>query len=118
MNNNTILRLEGAALLLVSLGLYYVNDFSWWLFACLILLPDISLIGYVKDSTLGAFIYNVFHSKVGPAVLFTLGNLVYIDIALPISLIWFCHINFDRMVGIGLKEVRGFNYTHLGLLKK
>ena len=41
---------------------------SWWLFACLILVPDVSLLGYLGGTRLGAIAYNAFHVTLGPLV--------------------------------------------------
>jgi len=114
MNNKLVLRLEAAALTLISLYLYYSNHYSWMLFGALILVPDISLIGYSVNNKVGALFYNIFHTEVIPVALYAYSLLVGEQTIQAIALIWFCHINADRMLGIGLKTTKGFKFTHLG----
>ena len=47
MNPRILLRLEGAAVLLVSLFLFNWNHGSWFIFVLLFLVPDLSMIGYL-----------------------------------------------------------------------
>ena len=42
-----LLRLEGLALGLLCVWLYATFHQSWWLFAALILAPDLSMLGYL-----------------------------------------------------------------------
>ncbi|MCH9621671.1 MAG: hypothetical protein S4CHLAM20_10960 [Chlamydiia bacterium] len=114
MNNKTILQLEGAALFLLTLFSYHTQGFSWWLFAYYFLVPDAALIGYSINNKLGALLYNIFHTKTCPILLYAFAYIQEVPLLTPIAMIWFCHINFDRMLGIGLKEIKGFKFTHLG----
>ena len=60
-----ILRLEGAALAIACLWLYGgILHQSWWLFALLILTPDLSMLAYFAGPKIGAAIYNAVHSWV------------------------------------------------------
>src|SRR5205085_3136796 len=45
-----LLRLEGAALALVAVYAYYRVGGNWWLFAALILVPDVSLLAYFANT--------------------------------------------------------------------
>ena len=49
-----LLRLESAALAALAIGLYWHGGASWWLFAALILAPDLSFIGYLRGPKVGA----------------------------------------------------------------
>jgi uncharacterized protein DUF4260 len=109
-----MLRLEGAALFLVTWMAYGWTGTSWWLFAGLFLAPDLSFLGFVAGPRTGAVLYNIFHTTLGPIVLGGLGYLTEQPLALALSLIWACHVGFDRMVGYGLKYDDGFGFTHLG----
>ena len=46
-------------------GIYLFNqlDFAWWWFPALILLPDFSMLGYLVNTTTGAYTYNIVHHK-------------------------------------------------------
>jgi hypothetical protein len=66
-----LLRIEGAALLTISLLAYHAMQFHWLIFAVLLLVPDISMIGYLANVKTGAATYNLVHTMAGPFVLFT-----------------------------------------------
>jgi len=111
----TLLRLEDGAVLIGCLAAYRMLHGSWTLLALLFLLPDLSMLGYLRDARLGAWTYNAAHSYVTPIVL--AGGL-WLAGSQPsvLWLIWFVHIAFDRLLGYGLKYGTGFRHTHLGLL--
>jgi uncharacterized protein DUF4260 len=113
-----LLRLEGLAVAAITFVLYARTGSSWWLFAALWLVPDLSMLGYLYSPCWGARIYNTAHTYVLPAVL-ALFALVSRDATLlPIALIWINHIGVDRLLGYGLKYSDGFGWTHLGRLGK
>lgn len=109
-----ILRVEGAVILGLAVFLYGRLDGAWLLFAFLLLLPDLGLIGYAAGPRVGAFAYNAVHTTVGPAVLATVGILTEAPGAVSVALVWFAHIGMDRLLGYGLKHPGGFRDTHLG----
>jgi hypothetical protein len=111
-----LLRLEGLAVAAVSAALYARSGASWWLFAALWLVPDLSLLGYLGRPCRAARIYNAFHSYLAPAVLGLGGFLLHSNSLVPIALIWANHIGVDRLLGYGLKYADGFGWTHLGLI--
>lgn len=113
-----ILRAEGFAIAAISAVLYARTGASWWLFVALWLVPDLSMLGYLRDSCLGARIYNAVHTYMGPGVLALCALLLGGNMLLPISLIWANHIGVDRLMGYGLKYSDGFGWTHLGRLGK
>ena len=112
-------RLEGFAAAAASALLYARTGASWWLFAALWLVPDLSMLGYLSKPCTGARLYNAFHNYFAPIVL-ALGAVLFRmqGLWLPIALIWINHIGIDRMLGYGLKYGDGFGYTHLGRLGK
>lgn len=107
-------RLEGFAILLVSLVLYAATDRGWLLFALLLLIPDLSIAAYWFGNKPGQLVYNAVHNYVLPLLLALLGYQIDHTLLLAISLIWLAHIGMDRTLGYGLKEDAGFAYTHLG----
>jgi hypothetical protein len=109
-----MLRVEGAAMLAGSVLLYWANGWSWWLFALLILAPDLSTAGYLAGPGVGAVLYNAFHSYPLPAALGIFGLLAGAPLAVAVALVWFAHIGMDRMVGYGLKYPTDFKDTHMG----
>ncbi len=109
-----VLRAEGAALLALSVVLYWMYGGSWVMFALLLLAPDLSMLGYAAGLRVGAAVYNIFHAYPLPAVLGGFGLLGSSELAIAVALIWFAHIGMDRLVGYGLKYPTAFQDTHLG----
>ena len=108
-------RLEGLALALVCVTSYGTLGESWALFAAFILVPDISMLGYVAGPRIGALTYNLAHNWV--LVVLWLGIAWILDggsFALSLPLILGTHIGIDRALGYGLKLPTGFRDTHLG----
>lgn len=114
----TILRSEALTFLIATIWAYYLIGASWWMFFVLLLLPDFFMVGYLKNSKIGANIYNIGHTYIVPIVLFGIYLLLDIPIFLPISIIWIAHISMDRMLGFGLKLDTNFGNTHLGRIGK
>jgi hypothetical protein len=113
-----LLRLEGLVAAAATAVIYARTGASWWLFAALWLVPDLSMLGYLAGACQGARIYNAFHSYVAPGVLALCALLPGAHAALPIALIWANHIGVDRLLGFGLKYGDGFGFTHLGRMGK
>ena len=108
-----LLRLESLGILALGIYLYSSLGFSWLMFAFLILSPDISMLGYLFNSKIGAYCYNFFHSYLLAASLAILALLLSNNILLAIAIILFIHIALDRSLGYGLKFASGFKDTHL-----
>lgn len=106
-------RLEGLAVAAVSAVLYAHTGASWWLFAALWLVPDLSMLGYVGGACWGARIYNAVHAYVAPLTLAMTALLLHAHGLLPFALIWVNHIGVDRLLRYGLKFRDGFKWTHL-----
>ncbi|HMK81687.1 MAG TPA: DUF4260 domain-containing protein [Xanthobacteraceae bacterium] len=109
-----LLRLEGVALAAGAVYTYHRLGASWWLFAALILAPDLGMLGYFVGTRLGAIAYNALHVTLGPIVCAALGFLLPSFDLIAIALIWVTHIGADRALGFGLKYEAGFGFTHLG----
>lgn len=108
-----LLHAEGATLLGLAILLYARNGQSWWLFAVLLLAPDIGMLGYLAGTRVGAAVYNAFHAYPAPGVLAAAGVLTDRPLAVTLALIWFAHIGMDRLFGYGLKYPTHFKDTHL-----
>ena len=113
-----LLRLEGLVLFAGMVLLYGVWGGSWWLFAILFLVPDLSFLAYLTDAKTGAIVYNAAHSYLAPVALMTLGFGLAEPLTLSIAMIWLAHIGIDRALGYGLKYAAGFGVTHLGRIGK
>jgi hypothetical protein len=114
---NTI-RLEEAAMFILSLlGLYYL-DADGWFYPLVFVGPDISMVGYIAFNSAGAITYNLFHNKAIAVMFMIAGLFMPNELLLIIGIILFGHSSMDRMFGYGLKFTKGFNYTHLGTIGK
>jgi hypothetical protein len=108
-----LLRIEGGCLLGISLLCYRELHASWILFAALLLVPDVSLAGYLAGTKVGARIYNLVHTLAGALIFIGAAVVTKHAALLPYGLIWLAHIGMDRMLGFGLKYETRFNETHL-----
>lgn len=113
-----ILKSEALMFFIATIWSYYLIGASWWIFFIFILIPDVFMLGYLKNSKLGAMTYNIGHTYTVPLILLGLYILLRNPIFLPISIIWIAHISIDRMLGFGLKSNSGFKHTHLGEIGK
>ena len=108
-----MLRVEGATMLAGTVLMYWMGGGSWWLFALLLLAPDVSMVGYLAGPRVGAALYNAFHSYPLPATLGIFALLAGSPLGVSVALVWFAHIGMDRLMGYGLKYPTGFKDTHL-----
>jgi hypothetical protein len=108
------IRLEWAVVAVAAVVFYASTGASWWLFAVLILAPDLSMFGYLGGPRIGAIAYNALHILIVPLLLLLAGHLSGSAAAIAVALIWIAHIAIDRALGYGLKLSTGFQDTHLG----
>jgi hypothetical protein len=113
MTPRPLLHLEGATILALSLFAYHWNHASWLQFALLFLVPDVSMLGYLANTRIGAVAYNAVHTYIGPLALAGYSFAAAHHELLSLSLVWIAHIGFDRMLGYGLKYPTQFKDTHL-----
>ena len=112
----TKLRVEGLAALVAVVTAYWFLGGNWWLFAVLLLAPDLSFFGLYAGETAGAKVYNLAHNYAVPAVLCAVGWFGGMFWLTEVALIWIAHIGMDRAVGYGLKYPGVAHHTHLGLI--
>jgi hypothetical protein len=91
-----------------SLGL------SVWLWVLLFFSPDISMLGYLLNTRVGALTYNLFHHRAVGLVITATGILLHHELFTAIGTLLFAHSSFDRMMGYGLKYPDDFKHTSLG----
>ena len=108
------LRVEGGTLVAAALVGFGTTGRSWWLVPLLVLIPDLSMAGFLVGTRAGARAYNVAHATSLPAVVAALGWWQDRSLVLAVGLIWLAHIGVDRVVGYGLKYDDHFGHTHLG----
>lgn len=111
-----LLKLEGLAVFILALVIYWQQSFGWTLFWSTVLLPDLALLGYLVNAKVGATAYNIMHSKLLPSALAVVAIVSSNALFSTLALIWFVHIGVDRMLGYDLKYPEGFKITHLGTI--
>jgi len=114
----TILKLEELGMFLFSMYLFSQLHFAWWWYLALILLPDISMIGYLVNNKFGAACYNIAHHKGIALAVYVAGLHLHNESLQLIGIILFGHSSMDRLMGYGLKYNKGFKFTHLGEIGK
>ena len=97
----SLLHAEALCFLFASCGAYHLLfPHHWVLFACLFLVPDVSLLTYFRGPSAAASVfYNVMHNYALPGLLAILAALLHRVLLGEIGLIWIAHISMDRMLG-------------------
>jgi hypothetical protein len=106
------------AAILVAVFYVVVGNFAWYWLPILFGVVDLSAVGYFFNNRIGALLYNIGHSLIGPAALVALYIGTTNQTVLFIALVWLFHIFVDRALGYGLKHTTSFNHTHLGTIGK
>lgn len=109
-----LLRLEGLAVLILSLALYRETHTGWLWFALFFFSPDVSMLGYLRGPGIGALLYNAAHWYLAPLALAAAAWLAHAPALWPAVFLWTAHIGLDRLLGFGLKYPTAFGHTHLG----
>lgn len=110
-----IISLEYAIAAIIVVVFYlYVGQFAWYWIPLGFLAFDLSALGYLVNNKIGALIYNIGHSLIGPAILMAIYIVNENNTVFFITLLWLFHIFVDRALGYGLKHTAGFQHTHLG----
>ncbi len=110
-----LLKLEGGLELAAAILAYALLGGNWVLFVVLLLVPDVSMLGYLAGNRVGAAVYNAAHTYLAPAALAVIAWALHLPPWVTlVALIWAAHIGMDRLLGFGLKYPEGFKPTHLG----
>ncbi|MDO8269447.1 MAG: DUF4260 domain-containing protein [Candidatus Levybacteria bacterium] len=108
-----ITKLEGLAVLIASLFFYTLVEGNWIVFLLLILLPDISMIGYFKNKKIGSITYNIVHNFFTAFLIITFGFVMNQILIQQLGIIMLAHVGMDRVFGYGLKYPDSFKKTHI-----
>ena len=108
------LRLEGLAAFIAGLALFGASGGDWLFIVPLLLLPDISAVGYLAGPRIGAFTYNLVHNWVPGIAVLGFGLLLATPALVLVAAILIAHVGMDRAAGYGLKLPGSFHDTHLG----
>ena len=88
-------------------------DIAWWWYLALFLAPDIGMIGYVFNTKVGSWVYNLFHHKAVAILFLLIGLLSDVQWLFFVGTLLFGHSALDRLLGYGLKYPDSFKHTHL-----
>jgi len=113
---NTI-KLEELAMFGLSIYLFSLTSYEWWWYLVWILVPDLSMIGYIINTKVGAIAYNIAHHKLLAIGILIIGWYITNPELELAGIILFGHSSMDRLFGYGLKYSDDFKHTHLGWLK-
>ncbi len=108
------LRAEGLAAGIAGVLVYSWLGGQWLPLVVLLFVPDISMVGYLRDARLGAQLYNLAHNWAVVLLVLGLGFLTgqtWLSLAGSILV---AHVGVDRVAGYGLKYPTSFAETHLG----
>ena len=109
-----ILRAEAVAIFVAGVVAYLqLNGHPLWLLP-LLLVPDLSMVGYARGPALGAVTYNLVHNLVIALGLLAVGWLAAIAPLALAGALLVAHVGMDRSLGYGLKLPTDFRDTHLG----
>ena len=111
-----LLKLEEAFMFGLSIFLFSKLDYAWWWYPVLILTPDLSMVGYIMNTRVGAITYNFIHHKALGISIYVLGAVLANQLLQLTGLILFGHSSIDRVLGYGLKYSDSFQNTHLGVI--
>ena len=105
--------LNGLALFAGSIVAYGIFSGDWLAFILLLLVPDLGMLGYVVNSTIGAWLYNFVHSYALAIIIMVAGYALGMDSIISIGLILMAHIGMDQVFGYGYKYPDAeFSETH------
>ena len=113
-----LLKLEELFMFALSIFLFGQLEFAWWWYPLLLFAPDLSMIGYLVSSQIGAMAYNFVHHKAVGISLFVAGTWLANPPLQLAGVILFGHSSMDRILGYGLKYPDAFQNTHLGMIGK
>ncbi len=109
----TLIRIEELFLFALSIYLFSRLNYDWWWFPLLLFTPDIGMAGYLINSEIGAFMYNIVHHRAISLLLYIIASINGIPVLQLIGIILFAHSSLDRVFNYGFKHRDGFKHTHL-----
>jgi hypothetical protein len=110
------LRIEGVAGFAAGVALYLTWGGPLLWFVPLLLVVDLSMVGYLSGPRLGAFLYNLAHNWAAGLAVLGAGILLGAPGIQLAGAILVAHVGMDRIAGYGLKYPTAFADTHLGRL--
>jgi hypothetical protein len=112
------LRVEGLATFATGLAGFLFLGLPWWAFALLLIVPDFSMVGYLRGPRVGAIVYNIGHDLATGVAVAGVGLAIGSVAVAAAGAILVAHSGLDRLAGYGLKFPSSFQDTHLGRIGK
>lgn len=109
-----VLRAEAIAIFVTGVLLYLQLSGNGLLLLPLLLVPDLSMVGYAAGPRVGALTYNLAHNLVTALAVLAVGWFAPIAPLALLGAILLAHVGMDRTLGYGLKLPTDFKDTHLG----
>jgi len=100
---NLVLKLEDAVKFLAAYWLSLYMGHAWWIFFAWLLVPDLSMVGYLVNARVGAALYNVTHHQGLALAVLIAGIYFSLPVLVLAGIILFGHSAMDRLLGYGLK---------------
>ena len=79
-----------------------------------LLLPDLSMLGYLRGPHAGAILYNIVHNWATAGLVLLIALVAQSGPLILVGAILLGHVGIDRALGYGLKYPTAFQDTHLG----
>ncbi len=108
------LRIEGLAAFAAGIALYAGGGGELLWLLPLLLVPDVSMLGYLAGPRAGAFTYNLAHTWAAGIAVLAIGLATAANPVILAGAILVAHTGMDRLAGYGLKYPSAFADTHLG----
>lgn len=109
-----ILRAEQVAIFLTGVVVWLANGGPPLLLIPALLVPDLSMVGYLRGPRIGSITYNAVHHLVLALALLGLGWWLSTGWLILAGAVLLAHVGMDRALGYGLKLPTDFRDTHLG----
>ena len=113
-----LIRLEEATKLALALYLSIQIGYGPLIFLAFLLVPDVSMVGYLVNNKVGAWLYNIAHHQSVGLIITLVGYILNQPQVIFAGLILVGHSSMDRVLGYGLKYSDDFRNTHLGRIGK
>jgi len=107
------LRAEALATGIAGIAVYGSFGGPWLLLVPLLLVPDVSMVGYLRGTRLGSVTYNLGHNLATAGLALGLGLWLGVGWLAVAGAVLVAHIGMDRLLGYGLKYPTAFRDTHL-----
>lgn len=107
------LRADAVATFIAGVAAYGSLGGPWLLLVPLVLVPDVAMVGYLRDARLGSLTYNLGHNLATAGVALGLGLWLGVGWLAVAGAVLVAHIGMDRTLGYGLKYPTVFKDTHL-----